>query len=225
MQIDLVIQNVVLAIHALRSASDAEGKFGECGYSAFKHDSPLQISEYGFGILFALASRSCAQFVHILLRFRLRESAFVDTKGSLQLHLLEEWFFSRRNFCSGLECDRSRHWCATILDKQAEDVFDSSLPGRQIEQCGLAFALFRSLDAAFHDEVGSTEVAIHAFQECVAVNGINERSELGRKLDCMAARSDLEVGNVGGARDIDVLENSAVFSFGRQCPRDAAVNA
>src|SRR6266702_609727 len=66
-----------------------------------------------------------------------------------------------------------------------------------IEQCGLAFALFRSLDAAFH-----------AFQECVAVNGINERSELGRKLDCMAARSDLEVGNVGGARDIDVLENS-----------------
>ena len=54
---------------------------------------------------------------------------------------------------------------------------------------------------------------------------VNERGVLSYEFYLVLSRFYFEVGNVGGARDVDVLEHSAVFSFGRQYAGDAAVDA
>src|ERR1700680_1081585 len=62
------------------------------------------------------------------------------------------------------------------------------------------------------------------FQKRVAVNRVHECVELSCESYFVAAALDLKVGNLGGACDVDVLEKSAVFSFGVQRPAYAAID-
>src|ERR1700730_16830775 len=61
-------------------------------------------------------------------------------------------------------------------------------------------------------------------QECVAVNRVNECIELGYEFDLVPARLYFEVGNLGAACNVDVLQNSAVVSSGSQDAGDAAID-
>ena len=70
-------------------------------------------------------------------------------------------------------------------------------------------------------EIRSAEMGVDMFQERVAVNRVDVGGVLSYEFDFVAARLYFEVGDVGVARDVDVLEQSAVFSLGRQHPGNA----
>ena len=171
MQVDLLIQQVVGAVHASLGARDSKRKIGELGDSPRKHDLAFQIGKHGFGIFHFFAPRPGTQFVHILLRFRpsnlpLSMPKAPETSPSQEnVHPPAE---SRPSLSAISAPTSARAAHLQIIPEYLRFVPAAKL-GRATQSC---LSPFDAGDAALHRQIGSSEMTIHRFQERVAVNRI-----------------------------------------------------
>src|SRR5215469_5546889 len=108
-QIDLVSEDVVGAVHARLGARNPEPKVREPREAIGELYLAGKISEHHFRMFFILAARSRAKFVNALLRFRLCKAAVVNAESTLQFDLPQEFFAPRRNRSLGLERNDTGH--------------------------------------------------------------------------------------------------------------------
>ena len=109
-QVDLVIDQSISAVHARRGPGNSEGKIGECGDAVLKHDLAGHIGEHGLGIHWILlAPRTGAELVHVFLSLSLGEFSLADSKGSHQPNFFQKPEFAGRDFYVGPQLYRARH--------------------------------------------------------------------------------------------------------------------